>query len=144
MVRQWMLWIGIAALPLACAAPVALEGSGCDPDHPCPEALACQHGACVQLTGFVVPGCDSDEACAFGVCCGGTCAQCCTDEDCFGSACLEDGSCGCTSGGQCMTGRCNQETSQCLSCYSDTHCDSQDCDLGTGVCTIAAPAGEAE
>lgn len=144
MVRRWMLWIGLAALPLGCAAPVALEGSGCDLDHPCPQALACQHGECVQLTGFVVLGCDSDEACAFGVCCDGACAQCCADTDCFGSTCLEDGSCGCTNGPQCVTGRCNVDTSQCLSCYADSHCESEDCDLGTGVCRLVTPAGEAE
>jgi len=135
--RSWMNSVAVAALwwPIAsCAAPVEIQGSGCDPAHPCPSPLACQAGACVELTGYVVPGCTTDAECVFGVCCEGSCAQCCEAGDCFGAACLEDRSCGCTAGGHCVTGRCNATTSQCLSCYSDTHCESGVCDLLTGIC----------
>jgi hypothetical protein len=139
-----MLWISLGAVHAACVTPVALEGSGCDPDHPCPAALACQEGACVELTGFVVPGCETDEECAFGVCCAGACAQCCVHDQCFGAACLDDRSCGCTQGDHCATGRCNVATSQCLSCYSDIHCESGSCDLGSGVCGLVSPMEDGE
>lgn len=136
-----MFLILLLCLGGGCAAPVTLEGSGCDPQHPCPPPLACQAGECVELTGFVVPGCSADEECVFGVCCLGSCAQCCDQEDCVGAACLDDRSCGCTMGEHCVTGRCNGETAQCLSCVSDLHCQSALCDLGTGVC-VAVPLAE--
>ena len=52
-----MLWISLGMSQFACAAPVALEGSGCDQEHPCPTPFACQEGACIKLTGFIVAGC---------------------------------------------------------------------------------------
>lgn len=135
--------MAVALCTAACVVPATIEGSACDPQHPCPFGFACQASVCRSLSEGVTFGCKQDADCDRGVCLEavGICAQCEADADCPFSSCLpSSNTCGCDADTDCLTVRCNEEIATCVSCYADGQCASGTCDLDSGVCQPSTDA----
>jgi Big-like domain-containing protein len=76
--------------------------------------------------------------------CDGTCAECCSDDDCEGDATCSSGACQCPSG---FDMSCEGEGLFCVACCEDTDCDDAACP-GQVICdegeceTLSLAAGE--
>ncbi|MFH1532576.1 MAG: hypothetical protein ABIK09_17770 [Pseudomonadota bacterium] len=140
-----------------CVGTDALDGKGCDEDHPCPGHRVCRDGVC---QGPGAPLCETDDDCPMGGHCfaaGGYCVSCLDDAHCdigvchpqvhVCIGCLEDAHCpqgvclsgshtcvSCRTNTDCATGLCHVVNHVCLGCKGHHQCESGVCNLETGVC----------